>query len=241
MIKNKQNFPLEEESVDGISEIIVNRLDGVMQVRSDENPIARLGGMVPGKSISLAGDTWVINNTSTIDKSVNIKGDGAGATVLEISGDVGAGTGPIFSITQSGVGISDLHIKGPGASLSNCAAIKITADNVSIRNVKITGFKTGIEVVGANSISVSGCTVSDITGNAITISGASSYNKITSCTCSSTGPEIVLANTVSSSAISGNIAQSIQFHNTGAAQTFAAPGGKGNHVSGNVGALTEAT
>jgi nitrous oxidase accessory protein NosD len=223
---------------------VLNRLGGKMEVRSGESIAQFMSQIEPGQTISLAPDVWEYNDTLVIDKSCALIGHPLGTKIRRGPGL----NGPLVSIEADNVVLSNIFFEDE-TTTSPIIGVQVTSNNVFISQCAIRGFTYGIYNNGGSYHQYLGNTIqASATGiNLVATSAGHSIVGNSVNMTPATALSISLGESVSGSAVSGNVCSlaspdiGIKFYNTGAAQTFAAVGGSGNHVSGNVAVLQEVT
>tara|TARA_Y100000592_G_scaffold97787_1_gene169302 strand:- start:523 stop:1236 length:714 start_codon:yes stop_codon:yes gene_type:complete len=216
----------------------LDRLEGVFQTRAPESIPSTIAAIEPGQVVMLAPDTWEVGAPIPIRKSCTIVGSGLGTKIKAGASFTGAA---LFDVDAENVVIKDVSFDGNGVS---AAAVKSTRNGLSVFGCKIEGLGSGVSVDGGHGALVSHCYISCTTAG-VSISGTSSSNRINGNhiqVSGASGQGIVLGSSVSYTSVVGNVSnKEIEFHNTGGAQSFAAPGNLGNHVAGNAAVLDEKT
>lgn len=216
------------------------RLSGKMEVRSNEGIATVLASIEPGQTLQLAPDTWTYNGTLVIDKSCSIVGHPLGT---KIKRGEGLTSGPLVSIEADNVILKNIYFEDD-TDLSPIQCVNTSSANTFISECTFVTWAKALVNDGGNG-SVFSFNVVSATSAGVDFNQTSSGHRIigNSVTMTpDTGTSIGLDSQVTATAIvANNCNAKITFHNTGLAQTFAAPGGSSNHVSGNVAALTETT
>ena len=216
------------------------RLAGKMEVRANESIANVISGIEPGQTIQLAPDTWTYNSPLVITKSCAIIGHPLGT---KIKRGEGLTTGPMVSIEADNVVLQNIYFEDETA-LTDVVCISSANANLFVSQCTMMNFSKGIENTGGSGHSYSFNSIG-ATSVGISLSGTSRGHRLSGNSVVMTPdsvPSIQMGISVSATAVNGNNCNSgISFHNTGAAQTFASPGGLSNHVAGNVAALTETT
>ncbi len=229
------------KKVSGLSPALkgfLNRVEGMFQTRAPESISSTIAAIEPGQVVMLAPDTWEVGAPIPIRRSCTIIGSGLGTKIKASDSFTGAA---LFDVNAENVVIKDVTFDGNGVS---AAAVKSELNGLSVVGCKIEGLESGVNVDGGSGVLVSGCYIS-CTATGIAISGTSSSNRINGNNIqvsNASGQGIVLGSSVAHTSVAGNVSnKEIEFHNTGGAQNFAAPGNLGNHVAGNAAVLDEKT
>tara|TARA_A100001515_G_scaffold1481_1_gene1423 strand:+ start:15090 stop:15818 length:729 start_codon:yes stop_codon:yes gene_type:complete len=235
-------FRKEDWALGPILRTWLDRLEGAFQARSPENIASIIAGIEPGQVVMLAPDTWEVSAPIKIKRSCTLVGTGLGTKIRASKAFAGAA---LLEVTAENVVVKDISFDGNSRSIKG---VKGTANGLSVFGCKFDNFTTGIEVSGGNGALVSTCYFL-CTNSGVTLKGTSSSNRICENHIQVSGDDsstnvggIVMGNEVSLTSVTGNVSsKKIKFHNTGGAQSFAAPGNLGNHVAGNAAALAETT
>jgi len=222
------------------------RLSGAMETRSTESIAQILSRLEEGDCIRLAPDTWSYDTPLVITKSCAIIGSPLGTKIRR---GEGLKSGPLVDIQADNVVLANIYFEDT-TSLTDIVAVSSSGrNNVFISQCAMMNFSIGIQNTGGSFHSYAFNSIA-ATQNGIDIDGQSQGNKIIGNSIAMT-PAINLSvdmgENVSGTAVTGNVCTlspgnySISFFNTGGAQTFAAVGGLGNHVAGNVATLQEVT
>lgn len=217
------------------------RLSGKMEVRSNEGIATMLAAIEPGQTLQLAPDVWTYDSTLVIDKSCAIVGHPLGT---KIKRGPGLTNGPLVSIEADNVVLKNIYFEDD-TSLTDVDCVEVTnKSGLVVSECSMIGFAKGINNSGGDNHTYAFNSIS-ATSIGIDVQGEARFNRISAnqiVMTPDTELSVKMGSSASATAVTGNVCNSgISFHNTGAAQTFSAPGGLSNHVTGNVAALTETT
>ena len=101
--------------------------------------------------VEMAADRWRLSTAFTTSRTVTIRGR-EHATTVEVSA---MATSPAITIDKDNFVIDGVRFVGDGTAPVTC--IKITGDDVTIRNCTFDGFATTLLVDGAARFIVEGC------------------------------------------------------------------------------------
>ena len=129
------------------------RLEFSMHVRGDENPFAAISKVETEGTVFLGPDEWNFKTKTTISKTVGVLSH-AGKMIASASFTTNNDDG-FINITADNVVLNGLRITGQG---SVGRGIFINANNVKILNCVIEGFNVGIEVNESAFVKIEGNT-----------------------------------------------------------------------------------